>query len=62
MDGQGDWSITPAMIRAHPALDQTQAALQGRIIGMDGMFLLGFGPRTGQAALALHGALYGATG
>ena len=62
MDREGDWSITPAMIRAHTALDQTQAALQGRIIGMDGMFLLGFGPRTGQAALALHDAFYGATG
>jgi len=62
MDREGERSITPAMIRAHPALDQTQAALQGRIIGMDGLFLLGFGPRTLQAALALHGALYGATG
>jgi iron complex transport system substrate-binding protein len=62
MDREGAQSITPEMIRAHPALGQTEAARQGRIIAMDGMFLLGFGPRTGQAALALHDALYGAKG
>lgn len=62
MDREGTQSITPEMIRAHPALGQTEAARQGRIIAMDGMFLLGFGPRTGQAALVLHDALYGAAG
>jgi iron complex transport system substrate-binding protein len=60
MDREGDLSITPEMIASHPALGQTAAALSGRIIAMDGLFLLGFGPRIGQAAIALHQALYGA--
>ena len=58
MDREGELSITPEMIAAHPALGRTHGAQ--RVIAMDGMFLLGFGPRTGQAALALHAALYGA--
>ena len=62
MDREGDLSITPDMIAAHPALGQTPAAQDGRIIAMDGMLLLGFGPRTGQAALTLHQSLYGSAG
>ncbi len=59
MDREGELSITHEMIGAHPALGQTEAARTGRIIAMDGLLLLGFGPRTGQAALALNKALYG---
>lgn len=62
MDREGDLAITPEMIAAHPALGQTPAAQAGRIIGMEGLRLLGFGPRTPQAALDLNAALYGAAG
>ncbi len=41
-----------------PGLNLTPAGRQGRVLSMDGLFLLGFGPRLGQAALALNQALY----
>ena len=44
---------------AMPALQPTPAARDGRVIRMDGLYLLGFGPRTGQAARDLHEAIYG---
>lgn len=62
MDRQGDMAIADADVLAHPALSQTPAAGSGALIRMDGMLLLGFGPRTPEAALALHDALYGAKG
>ncbi|WCR15827.1 heme/hemin ABC transporter substrate-binding protein [Paracoccus seriniphilus] len=42
-----------------PALAPTPAARDGRVIRMDGLYLLGFGPRTGKAARDLHDAIYG---
>lgn len=45
---------------AMPALATTPAARDRAVIRMDGLYLLGFGPRTGQAALELHRAIYGA--
>ena len=62
MEREGDHAITDAQIRAHPALGLTPAAEQGRIIRMNGLLLLGFGPRTPDAALDLHRALYGGQG
>lgn len=59
MDREGDLSISDADVLAQPALSQTPAAEAGAILRMDGMLLLGFGPRTPAAAQALHGALYG---
>ncbi len=47
---QGLWQL--------PGLELTPAGQQGRILSMDGLLLLGFGPRLGQAALALNRALY----
>lgn len=47
---QGLWQL--------PGLALTPAGKQGRVLSMDGLFLLGFGPRLGQAALALNQALY----
>lgn len=44
---------------AHPALAQTPAARDDRIATMDGLLLLGFGLRTGEAILQLHETLYG---
>lgn len=48
-----------AELLAMPALAATPAAKAGAIIRMDGLYLLGFGPRTGRAALDLHDAIYG---
>ncbi len=59
MDREGDLSISDADVLAQPALSQTPAAGAAAILRMDGMLLLGFGPRTPEAALALHDALYG---
>jgi iron complex transport system substrate-binding protein len=62
MDREGDLSIANSDILAQPALTQTPAARTETIIRMDGMLLLGFGPRTPQAASALYDALYGKEG
>ena len=43
---------------ALPGLELTPAGRQGRVLAMDGLLLLGFGPRLGEAALALNRALY----
>ncbi|TAG29428.1 MAG: hemin ABC transporter substrate-binding protein [Rhodobacterales bacterium] len=59
MDREGDLSISDTDVLAQPALSQTPAAVEGAIVRMDGMLLLGFGPRTPEAAEALHQALYG---
>lgn len=58
MDREGDLEIANTDVLAHPALAQTPAAKSGAIIRMDGLLLLGFGPRTPEAALALHDLLY----
>ena len=50
---QGLWQL--------PGLALTPAGQQGRVLSMDGLLLLGFGPRLGQAVLALNGALYDVT-
>ncbi len=47
---------------SHPAIAATPAGRSGRIVAMDGMYLLGFGPRTAEAAQDLHRALYGRDG
>lgn len=58
MDREGDLSVDRADVLAHPALRATPAGQTGSILRMDGMLLLGFGPRTPDAAKALHAALY----
>lgn len=45
-------------VAAIPALANTRAAREKRIIAMDGLLLLGFGPRTPDAALALSRAVH----
>lgn len=62
MEGRGeaaDHSAPNARITGHPALGSTTAARDGAIIRMDGLFILGFGPRTGEAAMELAKAIYG---
>jgi iron complex transport system substrate-binding protein len=58
MDREGDLAINNDMVLSHPALSQTAAAKSGAIVRMDGLLLLGFGPRTPQAATDLHALLY----
>ncbi len=53
MDRSGDHAMEDADLFAHPALSTTPAAQQGHVIRMDGLFLLGFGPRTPQAVTDL---------
>ena len=62
MDREGDMAIDNADVLAQPALSQTPAAQSATIIRMDGMLLLGFGPRTPEAADLLYRALYGSKG
>ncbi len=59
MDREGNLKIANDDVLKHPALSQTPAAKAGAIIRMDGMLLLGFGPRTPEAADALYADLYG---
>lgn len=58
MDRGGDHAISDVEILAHPALGLTPAAETGAVIRMNGIYLLGFGPRTAEAAQDLHRALY----
>lgn len=62
MDREGDLAIADDDVLAHPALSQTPAARAGAILRMDGLLLLGFGPRTPQAAAELHALLYPTAG
>ena len=50
-----------AEVLAHPTIAATPAGKAGKVIGMDGLFILGYGPRTAQAARELSEALYADT-
>ncbi|MCD1627586.1 ABC transporter substrate-binding protein [Seohaeicola saemankumensis] len=62
MDREGDLAISTEDVQAHPALGLTPAGQNGNVLRMNGVLLLGFGPRTPAAATALHAALYGTGG
>lgn len=47
-------------VLTHPAIRTTPAAEEKALVRMDGLFLLGFGPRTAEAARDLSAALAGA--
>lgn len=51
-------NATPDELFAMPAFSQTPAAKQKALIRMDGLYLLGFGPRTPNAARDLMAELY----
>ncbi|WP_332683011.1 heme/hemin ABC transporter substrate-binding protein [Bosea sp. (in: a-proteobacteria)] len=51
-------NATPEELFAMPAFSQTPAAKAKSLIRMDGLYLLGFGPRTPNAARDLMAALY----
>lgn len=57
MDRGGDMALEATELVAHPALALTPAGQNARVVRMDGLYLLGFGPRTGAAALDLNAAL-----
>ncbi|MCO6385435.1 hemin ABC transporter substrate-binding protein [Aliihoeflea sp. 40Bstr573] len=58
MDRGGNLDPATVDLSAQPALAATPAGEAGRVIRMDGAFLLGFGPRTAAAAKELAAALY----
>ncbi|MBY6004803.1 ABC transporter substrate-binding protein [Salipiger bermudensis] len=59
MDRSGDHGASAEELFALPALAVTPAAETGALIKIDGLKLLGFGPRTGAAVAELSAALYG---
>lgn len=59
MTGTGDHAASNETVLALPAIAETPAGKAKRIVRMDGMYLLGFGPRTADAIVSLHEALYG---
>lgn len=50
--------LKPADLLAHPALATTPAGANGRLIAVDGVALLTFGPRTAASAAELRRRLY----
>lgn len=59
MENGGPAAISDDELFALPALANTTAAQNRAVLRLDGLMLLGFGPRTGEAALTLHNAIYG---
>ncbi len=59
MDRGGDHAAEDADLWANPAISTTPAAQTQSIVRINGLLLLGFGPRTPEAVTQLHAALYG---
>ena len=59
MDRGGNHDASVQEIVAHPALGLTPAATNKAVIRMDGLHLLGFGPRTASAVRDLIARVYG---
>jgi len=55
---RGADAVTPEAVFANPAFAMTPAARDKSFVAMDGLYLLGFGPRTAAAAHDLAGRLY----
>lgn len=58
MDRSGDHATSDEALFALPALLATPAAHARAVVRMDGLLLLGFGPRIANAVVALNRALY----
>lgn len=58
MDRGGDHPARDEELFAHPAIALTPAGQNRAVIRMDGLYILGFGPRTAQAARDLGEYLY----
>ncbi|PCJ07901.1 MAG: hemin ABC transporter substrate-binding protein [Rhodobacteraceae bacterium] len=61
MDRGGDHDAATKDLLMMPALIPTPAAQNGKVVRMNGLHLLGFGPRTASAITELSHALYGET-
>ncbi|MBB3451928.1 iron complex transport system substrate-binding protein [Rhizobium sp. BK313] len=59
MDREGPLSMKDDDLLKQPAISLTPAASHKAIIRMDGLHLLGFGPRTASAVRELNAAIYG---
>jgi len=59
MDREGPLSMTNDDLLKQPAISLTPAASHKAIVRMDGLHLLGFGPRTASAVRELNAAVYG---
>ncbi len=59
MERGGDHGSTADALLQMPAIATTPAAKSRALIRMDGLYLLGFGPRTADAVTDLNHALYG---
>ena len=59
MMARGGHPASAEDVFANPALALTPAAATGSFISMDGLYLLGFGPRTAEAIRDLSRTLYG---
>ena len=55
---RGDHRLAPEEVFSIPALQSSPAAANQALISMDGLFLLGFGPRTPDAVRTLANQLY----
>ncbi|MBF9036700.1 ABC transporter substrate-binding protein [Rhodobacterales bacterium HKCCE2091] len=62
MMDRGDHAGGRSDLAAHPALATTPAVRNGAVVRMDGLLLLGFGPRTPEAVRRLAAALDTAAG
>lgn len=59
MSRGGSHDTSPEEVFANPALALTPAAASKALVRMDGLHLLGFGPRTASAVKELNAAIYG---
>jgi len=58
MQRGGNHTVAPEDVFSKPGLAQTPAARNNRLVAMDGLYLLGFGPRIGKALDDLSKAFY----
>ena len=59
MDRDGDHVLEDEDLFSRPALEPTPAAQNRAVVRMNGLYLLGFGPRTAQAVVELNQKIYG---
>nr|WP_245729554.1 ABC transporter substrate-binding protein [Salinihabitans flavidus] len=59
MDRGGDHGVADDELFDMPAIRMTPAAQSRAVVRMDGLLMLGFGPRTAEAVTRLNEALYG---
>ncbi|MGE0230286.1 MAG: hemin ABC transporter substrate-binding protein [Flavobacteriaceae bacterium] len=57
MDRRGDHAISDDDLFSNPAISPTPAGINRNVVRMDGLYLLGFGPRTAEAVRDLGAAL-----